>query len=287
VFNDLLRRHDGVITLSQALECGLSPSAVSRRVQSGQWRRFAQGVYFADDRPFTTAARIRAAVWSYGPHAAASGLAAAWWHDIVRRDPDVVEVTVPRDSNGRKHPGSKVRRRDLKPVDIVEHKGLRVTALELTIVEAAARRGGGAGVLDAGLQRHTQLAPLWQAHLRNKGRYGSPRARMLLQGADEGTRSQAERLFARLLRSAGITGWKANYPIGGYVVDFAFPASMVAIEIDGFAFHSDPVDFWNDRVRQNRISLLGWTVLRFTWQDLTEQPERVIAEVRRATSACS
>jgi very-short-patch-repair endonuclease len=286
VLNDLLRRHDGVITLSQALEHGLSPSAVSRRVQSGQWRRFAQGVYFADDRPFTTAARIRAAVWSYGPHAAGSGLAAAWWHDIVSRDPDIVEVTVPRDANGRKHPGSKVRRRNLKPVDIVEHKGLRVTALELTVVEAAARRGGGAGVMDAGLQRHTELPPLWEAHLRNKGRYGSPRARMLLQAADEGTRSQAERLFARLLNSAGITGWQANYPVGGYVVDFAFPGSKVAIEIDGFAFHSDPEAFRNDRERQNYLILRGWTVLRFTWQDLIENPERVVVEVRRAISAC-
>jgi very-short-patch-repair endonuclease len=257
VLNDLLRRHDGVITLSQALQHGLSPSAVSRRVQSGQWRRVAQGVYFADDRPFTTAAHIRAAVWSYGPHAAASGLAAAWWHDIVSRDPD-----------------------------IVEHKGLRVTALELTVVEAAARRGGGAGVVDAGLQRHTELPPLWQAHLRNKGRYGSPRARMLLQAADEGTRSQAERLFARLLRSAGIEGWVANFPVGGYVVDFAFRGSKVAIEIDGFAFHSDPEAFRTDRERQNYLILRGWTVLRFTWQDLIENPERVVAEVRRAISAC-
>jgi very-short-patch-repair endonuclease len=88
-----------------------------------------------------------------------------------------------------------------------------------------------------------------------------------------------------LLKSAGITGWVANYPIGAYVADFAFPEHEVVIEVDGFAFHSDPVAFRKDRARQNQIALLGWTVLRFTWFDLTEQPERVIAEIRRVTSA--
>ena len=72
----LLRSHDGVITLAQARSAGLSDGAVQRRVRSGRWVRYARGVYFVDDRPFTDAARIRAAVWSYGPHAAGSGLTA-------------------------------------------------------------------------------------------------------------------------------------------------------------------------------------------------------------------
>ncbi|MET0700527.1 MAG: DUF559 domain-containing protein, partial [Mycobacterium sp.] len=122
---------------------------------------------------------------------------------------------------------------------------------------------------------------------RNKGRYGSPRARILLQGAGDGTRSQAERLFVQLLRSHGITGWKTNYPVGDDVVDVAFPECKLAIEIDGWAFHSDPDVFRHDRARQNRISLLGWQVLRFTWRDLVEQPERVIAELQAAISARS
>jgi len=31
--------------------------------------------------------------------------------------------------------------------------------------------------------------------------------------------------------------------------------------------------------------LLGWQVLRFTWLDLTEYPQRVLAVIRSATSA--
>jgi very-short-patch-repair endonuclease len=285
MLDDFLRDRDGVITVSQALGLGLSNDAIERRERSGHWRRCSQGVYFVDDRPFTDAARIRAAVWGYGPRAAASGLAAAWWHGVTKFAPDTVEVTVPRNSHGRCHTGSLVRRRDLKTADIVERRGLQVTGMELTVVEAAVRRGGGAKLMDSALQRHVELPPLWTAHLRNKGRYGSPAARRLLQAADDGARSAAERLLIQLLKQAGITGWKANYPVAGYKVDVGFPASKVALEADGLAFHSDSDDFHNDRVRQNAITLMRWQVLRFTWLDLTQYPERVIAEINHAISA--
>ena len=256
-----------------------------RLQRSGHWRRCGPGVYFVDDRPFTDAARIRAAVWSYGPRAAASGLAAAWWLGLARFAPDVVEVTVPRNSNGRCRDGTKLRRRDLTAVDVIERRHLRVTALALTVVEASVRRRGGAKIMDSALQQNVDMHRLWQAHLRNKGRYGSPAARRLLQAAADNAHSEAERILHRLLKAARITGWKANYPVAGYKVDVGFPKQKVAIEVDGFAFHSDSEDFHQDRKRQNAIALAGWQVLRFTWLDLTEYPDRVIAEIKYAISA--
>lgn len=284
MLNDYLRRHDGVITLTQALECGLSRSAVDRRVQSGRWRRCGPAVYFVDDRPFSAAARIRSAVWSFGPGAVATGVAAAWWHQLTLTPPQLVEVTVPRTHNGRPRAGIRLRRRDLKEKDVVERLGLRVTSIQLTAIEAAVRGDGGPALMDTALQRHTDLADLWRAHVRNKGRHGSPRARIFLQSADEGSRSKAERLFIRLLKQHAIRGWKANYPVGGYVVDVAFPGLKIAVEIDGWAFHSDPDVFERDRKRQNALILMGWQVLRFTWRDLVEQPDRVIFELNRAIS---
>jgi very-short-patch-repair endonuclease len=285
VIEDYLRRHDGVITLAQALSVGMSDQAVRRRVTAGAWRRCSPGVYFAHDRPFTDAARIRAAVWGYGSRAAATGLAAAWWLGVTKFAPDVVEVTVPKSSHGRSRPGSRLRRRDLAPTDVVEHNGLQVSALPFTVIEAAVRTRGGAKFVDSALQRNVELRTLWAAHLRNKGRHGSPAARRLLQAADSGARSEAERLLVRLLKSAGITGWKANHSVAGYRVDFAFPRCKVVLEVDGLAYHSDADDFQNDRVRQNAIALAGWQVLRFTWLDLTAYPERVIAEIRYAICA--
>lgn len=285
MLDDYLRRQDGVITLAQARRAGISHEAVRRRLRSGHWRRCSRGVYFVDDRPFTDAARVRAAVWGYGANAAASGLAAAWWHELTKFAPEVVEVTVPRNSHGRNRNGCRVRRRDLKRADIVEHRGVRVTALPLTVVEAAVMGRGGAKLMDTALQRRLGLDDLWRAHLRNKGRYGSPRARRLLRAASDGARSAAERLLVRLLREAGITGWRTNYPIGPYKVDVAFPGPKVVIEVDGWAFHSDQEVFQADRKRQNYLTLMGWHVLRFTWLDLVEYPQRVIAEIRAAISA--
>ncbi|TPG31937.1 type IV toxin-antitoxin system AbiEi family antitoxin domain-containing protein [Mycolicibacterium hodleri] len=284
MIEDLLGRHDGVITGIQARGAGLSQDAIERRVRSGSWRRCSRGVFFADDRPFTDAARIRAAAWAHGDRATTSGLAAAWWLDLTRFAPDQVEVTVPRASNHPRRPGVRLRRRDLDPTDVSERNGLRVTALPLTVVEAAVRRGGGPKLMDAALQRHVELRTLWTAHLRNKGRHGSPAARRLLQAASDGARSEAERLLVSLMKQAGVTGWKTNYPVAGYEVDVAFARSRVAIEVDGLAFHSDADTFQRDRIRQNAIALAGWQVLRFTWIDLTEYPDRVLAEIRRATS---
>lgn len=285
MLDDLLRRHDGVITLDQANASGLSPDAIQRLVASGHWRRCARGVYFVDDRPFTDAARIRSAVWGYGKYAAASGLAAAWWHGLTRFAPELTEVTVPRNSHGRRRAGSRVRRRDLAPTDLASCRGLCVTALPLTVVEAAARPGGGAAVMDTALQRGSQLRELWQAHLRNKGRYGSPSARRMLHATQDGARSEAERLVVKALRAAGITGWSTNHPAGPYLIDIAFPDRGVAIEIDGWAFHSDPETFRNDRRRQNYLIVNHWQVLRFTWLDITAYPQRVIATIRSAISA--
>jgi very-short-patch-repair endonuclease len=282
---DLLCRHDGVITFDQAVGCGLSKYAIHRRVQSGVWRRCSRGVFFVADRPFTDAARIRSTVWGLGAQATASGLAAAWWLELTRFAPDVVEVTVPRVSNHPRRPGTRVRRRNLCAADVIERGGLRVTAMPLTVIEAAVRRGGGPKLMDSALQRHVELRALWDAHLRNKGRHGSPATRRLLQAAEDGARSEAERLLIRLLRKAGITGWRANHPVAGYKVDVGFSGCKVAIETDGLAFHSDAEDFQNDRMRQNAIALAGWQVLRFTWIDLTVYPDRVVATIRSAISA--
>ena len=94
------------------------------------------------------------------------------------------------------------------------------------------------------------------------------------------------RVALGLLVTEGVTGWVSGYPllVGGEVVailDIAFPEALLAIEIDGWAWHSDPDRFQRDRQRQNALVAAGWTVLRFTWADLIERPEQVVATVVR------
>ena len=66
------------------------------------------------------------------------------------------------------------------------------------------------------------------------------------------------------------------------MVDIAFPTERLAVEVDGWAWHHDRDRFERDRSRQNALVLAGWTVLRFTWADLTEDPTRVVVVVRAA-----
>jgi very-short-patch-repair endonuclease len=120
------------------------------------------------------------------------------------------------------------------------------------------------------------------------GRPGAGKLVRHIRVARPGTRSEAERTMARLLKRGGLTGWRANYPLAGVgVLDFAFFAQRVAIEIDGRAWHTASDRFQNDRNRQNRLVLRGWTVLRFTWEDLVERPVEVIRQVRIALGAAA
>jgi very-short-patch-repair endonuclease len=86
----------------------------------------------------------------------------------------------------------------------------------------------------------------------------------------------------KLLRDAGLAGWVRGHWLAGFEPDFAFPGRRIAIEVDGWAWHWDVERFRTDRQRQNTLELAGWTVLRFTWHDLTHQPAQVAAQIQAA-----
>jgi very-short-patch-repair endonuclease len=65
-------------------------------------------------------------------------------------------------------------------------------------------------------------------------------------------------------------------------VDAALPAIKLAIEVDGFGHHSTPEQFQYDRARQNELVAIGWTVLRFTWDDIVQRPAQVARTIERA-----
>ena len=56
----------------------------------------------------------------------------------------------------------------------------------------------------------------------------------------------------------------------------------VALEFDGFAFHSSRRVFDDDRARQNDLVDVGWRVFRLTSTALTSDPPRAIAPIRRS-----
>jgi very-short-patch-repair endonuclease len=212
-----------------------------------------------------------------------SGVAAAWWHQLWGKAPSMIDITVPRSQSLRSVGKVRIRRRELDWLDHTHLDGLWVTSVALTVLEAAVALGGkGQQFLDRALQRRVRLADLVGAHSRNLGRRGSKPAGDLLRSCADRAASEGERVVIRLMREAGITGWVRGYWFGERELDFAFPALRVALEVDGWAWHVDVERFRHDRRKQNTLELAGWTVLRFTWHDLTERPEQVVAQIKAA-----
>ncbi|KAF0969598.1 MULTISPECIES: type IV toxin-antitoxin system AbiEi family antitoxin domain-containing protein [Gordonia] len=280
--------HDGVVTIDEAREHGLSNGAVGRRVKSGEWVREAHGIYRLADHPVTSRTRTRIATQSVSRDAVLSGLAAAWWHGVATKRPAVVTVTGPKSWKGATVKGRKVIRRTLDSADVVDHKGLRVTALPLSVLEGAVE--GNMDVLDRAVQREkVTVDALVETFQRRRKRKGAAEMAKMLVLVGSGARSAAERLAVDAFEQHGITGWIANHPAAGYVIDFAFTEKKVAVEIDGMAYHRDAEVFRSDRARRNALITAGWTVLNFTWADLLERPGYVAAQVeytlRRTQSA--
>jgi len=281
--DDLLRRQAGVITRAQALRSGISRTTLTRWIGSGRWVRMLPCVYRSVDAAETPTAWVHAAVLWAGAGAVLSGSAAAWWHGLLVHPPyGPIEVTVARARRPRAVPGVRVRRRDLDPADTATLRGVAVTGVPLTVLEAAVTLDDGAALLDRALQRRLSFDALVAAQHRNLGRHGSPAAGALLAVAADHAASAAERRLVALLRDGGVDGWVLGHPALGFVLDLAFPAAMVAVEVDGWAWHSGVQEFRADRRRQNALVLAGWTVLRFSWHDLMRRPGAVVAEIRAA-----
>ena len=95
--------------------------------------------------------------------------------------------------------------------------------------------------------------------------------------------SGAERRLWRFLRSYQLAGLKfrRQYPVGGYVADFACVSARLIVEVDGGSHGLDEqqtYDYW----RTENLGAHGWTVIRFTNREVMEDLPRVLAAVEHA-----
>ncbi len=95
-------------------------------------------------------------------------------------------------------------------------------------------------------------------------------------------------MVGSLLRLGGLATPVFEYEVrdddGTFVaqIDLAYPEHRVAIELDSIAWHLNRASFQRDRDRVNRLSVRGWTVLSFTWEDYVRRPRNLVSIVRRA-----
>jgi very-short-patch-repair endonuclease len=278
----------GLFTRRQARSCGYSDFQISRRVAAGEWRTVIGPVLAHAGRPTTPLVRDRAASLA-APWAVLSGPSAARRYGVEVADRRTFVTTDP--ARRLRLPGIVIHREPLPDDDIVFADGMLLTTRDRAIFDCLRwlPATDARDLLDRALQqRWTDLAGLAARVHRFAGRPGIRRLIPLLRDAGPGARSVAERVLHRHLRLAGLGGWSANAPIhdaDGRLIgtgDIVFRAVRLVVEVDGRAWHSA-----GDRFRQNRLVAAGWSVLRFTWHDLTERPAHVVATIREMCRSLS
>lgn len=259
-------------------------NALVRAASAGRLVRPLPGV-FADPGNADQLLTKVLAVSRWDPNAVIRGRAAAalsYWPEL---EVSTVEVASP--TRHAAQAGFTFQRRRI-PTELVQHRGpFAFTTPPLTAIELSTL--ADTDPIDRVLrQKAADLASLQYALQQTRKRRGNTeRWRVLLDSRAEPW-SKAERLAHRLYRDAGITGWVGNLKISvpqlwtSYYLDIAFEGHRLACEVDSREFHDTDDAFESDRARQNLIVLCGWTVLRFTWTMLTEQPDHVVWVTRQA-----
>nr|NLI49450.1 DUF559 domain-containing protein [Propionibacterium sp.] len=252
---------------------------VAGAVRRGELQRVLLGIYAPTGH---LDCRLRCgALQLADPDAVIMGEAAAWLLGFDKaREPQRVTALSRRlrldDSTFRTYD----RRLAPELVELVD--GIRVTCPALTALDLSHTQGGRP--IDAALRAGIALPTLWAAFRAAPNRPGNATIRRLLLESRDEPWSEAEREAHRLLHRARIAGWHTNHPVrlpGGWVrLDIAFPRLQLALEIDGYAFHSGRAEFEADRTRDVALALAGWAVHRFTAARVFGHPDAFVAEVQ-------
>ena len=140
--------------------------------------------------------------------------------------------------------------------------------------------------------RHVTLTELHQMldDLSMRGRGGVGKMRTVLADRDELFRAPTSALEARFLElvvSHGLPEPERQVDVFGSqglvaTVDFAWTERRLIVETDGSAFHDSPTDRRRDQRRDHALERLGFTVLRFGWNDVVHRPTSVLRILRTA-----
>ncbi|MDR7252092.1 very-short-patch-repair endonuclease [Nocardioides sp. BE266] len=109
--------------------------------------------------------------------------------------------------------------------------------------------------------------------------------RKVLEHATHLAANPFESALRAILVDAGIDvvpQWETTVSGVTYHPDLADPFHALAIEADSWAFHAGRPEHDADCLRYNALVVAGWTVLRFTWEQVMFAPDVVVRTVRAA-----
>jgi len=94
--------------------------------------------------------------------------------------------------------------------------------------------------------------------------------------------TDAERVLWSRIRRKQIKGvqFYRQKPVGNYIVDFYCPKAKLIIEVDG-GYHKRSEIMQNDHEKDKTMNELGFTVLRFSNDQVMNHIEHVLEEIKR------
>jgi hypothetical protein len=283
---------DGLLLRDKAL-IAVDPDDVLTALRSCRLRRIQRGIYLPRRIEATPLVLARAALLSSGAVGAVpSHQTAARVHQIAVPEQDRVQhVTVTREQRRRNRPDLHFHTRSLGCGEVEKRDGVPVTSIARTLADltTSLERLRAVWALDDALRRGLcAKADISAVIERWRGGAGCLSARERLEEADGVAESILETAGRLALRDRRVPLPVPQYELwasDGTLVarlDGAYLREKVALEFDGADPHGLPEAVFRDRWRQNALLELGWTVLRFTWWDVTRDPERVAAIVQNA-----
>ena len=264
----------GVATRQQLLQRGLTGYQLTRAVRCAAVRRVRQGRYVSDAASPDAISAARVGGMLAGPSAAASyGL---WSGFDARLHISVGDTTSRLRTNGAPSVVPPAfRTPDTSPRAIVVHwlehgavpelgpECWRVPiAVCLRQVVAWCDLETAVACLESALLRMTphQLNGIFAS--------ASPSHRLFVAAVTPGSGSGSESVVKVRLARLGIQlRQQVHIPAVGHV-DFRVVGTKIVIEVDGYAYHSDPEAFERDRRRDGELVALGYTVVRLSFRQV-------------------
>jgi very-short-patch-repair endonuclease len=281
-------RH-GLIYQSDVVPEFLSPSGWSRAILRGQIITIQPGVGLLRGQQRTDIQAVAAAVHASGHDAMAAGATAAWLHGVSLPLVRPIHVLTPTRGRHRSIVGAMLHRPlDHQDLGIVRIQDIATTSPFRTLLDTAAwNKSFTHRVLEHFLVTgDLTIASSWRhlfAHAR-QGRRGITHLRNTLNGWHLDTEQPESVLEAKMLAlcfASGLPPFEFQAEVGPFRVDFLWRDERVIVECDGFAFHGSTRDaFERDRHRDAHLQSLGYTVWRFSFRQITNEPQKVIAFLR-------
>jgi hypothetical protein len=273
-------RQHGVITRSQLLAAGFSRDQVTRWAAKGLLHPVHRGIYRLGHRAPSMQATYLAAVLACGDGAFLAGRAAAHVYRIIKRGSPPAEVISLGDRSRRGITTHRVRRLD--PGETTRHHGIPITTVPRTLVDLAAYLPVDAlaeAAHHAEVLHRVRAAHVEAILARRPNTRGAGKLQLIFTGDAVILLSRLERAFIDLLRRNALPLPRTNRPAGTHYVDCRWPLHRLTVELDSYRFHHSRHVWERDRRRAREAYARGDEFRRYTYGDVVEHPDVVIAEL--------